>query len=194
MHYTFLDALGLIFRWLHIVAATAAVGGPIFIYLVLLPVAGTLPDAGQRSVQEGVRRRWGAVVRIAITFLILSGSYNFLTFLRASRTWGPEWQSGPAHLYQALFGVKMLLALAIFFLASVLTGRSPAMARFRDNARFWVGINLTLGIAIVAVSSGLRMMHIGPTPAPAKVEAATNQAEASRQITTVVTTNQSHFE
>lgn len=194
MHYTFLDALGLIFRWLHIVAAMAAVGGPMFMYLVLLPVAGALPDAAQRSLQEGVRRRWGPVVRVAIMFLILSGAYNFLAFLRASRTWGPEWQSGPAHLYQALFGVKMLLALAIFFLASVLTGRSPAMARFRENAKFWVGVNLTLGIAIVAVSSGLRMMHIGPSPAPAKIEAAASQPNATDEPTTVATINQPHFE
>ena len=41
MQYTFLDALGLLFRWLHILAAMAAVGGPMFIRWALLPAAGS---------------------------------------------------------------------------------------------------------------------------------------------------------
>ena len=174
MHYKLLDALGLVFRWLHILAAMAAVGGPMFISWALLPVAGALPDAAQRTLQEGIRLRWSSVVKIAILFLILSGSYNFIAFVRASHTWGPEWQAGgSAHLfYQALFGVKVLLALAIFFLASALTGRSPAMARFRENAKFWVKVNLALGILLLALSSQMRMLHIGPPPAPTKAEAA----------------------
>jgi uncharacterized membrane protein len=185
-----LDALGFLFRWLHILAAMAAVGGPMFIRWALLPAAESLPDEAHRALKEGIRRRWSLVVKIAIMFLLLSGSYNFFAFLRASRTWGPVWQNGPAHLYQALFGVKFLLALAIFFLASALTGRSPAMARFRENAKFWVTVNLALGIVLVGISSRMRMMHIGPPPTPAKVESTLQQPDRAIESTTAAAMNQ----
>lgn len=163
MHYTLLDALGLLFRWMHILAAMAAVGGPMFICWALLPAADELPDEAHRALREGVRRRWMRVVMIAITFLIVSGAYNYVMFMRVSRTW-TDWNNGPGHLYQALFGVKFLLALAIFFLASALTGRSPALANFRENAKFWVAVYLAIGIVLVGVSSQMRMLHIGPPP------------------------------
>ena len=55
---------------------------------------------------------------IAITFLLVSGLYNLIAFERESRNWGAEWHNGPSRLYHVLLGVKLLLALAIFFLAS----------------------------------------------------------------------------
>ena len=101
----------------------------------------------------------------AITFLLVSGLYNLIAFEKASRGWGQAWHDGPARIYHLLLAVKLILALAIFFLASALTGRSAGMARFRENAKFWVTVNLALGIVLVAVSSQMRMLHIGPPPA-----------------------------
>jgi len=174
MQYTLLDALGLLFRWLHILAAMAAVGGPMFIRWALLPAAGSIPDEAQRALKEGIRRRWSKVVMIAITFLLVSGLYNLIAFEKASRGWGQAWHDGPAWIYHLLLVVKLILALSIFFLASALTGRSASMARFRENAKFWVTVNLALGIVLVAISSQMRMMHIGPPPAP-PTAGATNQ-------------------
>jgi uncharacterized membrane protein len=193
MQYTALDALGLIFRWLHILAAMAAVGGPMFIRWALLPTADALPDAAHRSLNEGIRLRWASVVRIAIMFLLLSGVYNLMAFERASRTWGQAWHDGPARLYHVLLVIKLLLALGIFFLASVLTGRSPAMARFRENAKFWVTVNLALGILLVGVSSQMRMMHVGPTPPPTpiKQESASLLPAHPIEATAADTTNRS---
>jgi uncharacterized membrane protein len=165
--------LGLLFRWLHILAAMAAVGGPMFLCWALLPAAAELPDDAHRALKEGVRRRWARVVMAAITFLLISGIYNLIAFERMSRSWGPEWHEGPARLYHVLLGVKLLLALAIFFLASALVGRSPALANFRARARFWVAVNLTLGILLVAMSSEMRMLHIGPPPAAQQQTAST---------------------
>jgi uncharacterized membrane protein len=170
MQYTLLDALGLLFRWLHILAAMAAVGGPMFICWALLPATQSLPDEAHRALKEGIRRRWSRVVMIAITFLLVSGLYNLIAFEKASRGWGQDWHDGPARIYHLLLGVKLLLALGIFFLASALTGRSEALARFRENAKFWVTVNLALGIVLVGISSQMRMLHIGPPPAQVKVE------------------------
>jgi uncharacterized membrane protein len=160
-----MDFLPLISRWLHILAAMAAVGGSMFIRLALFPAAdAALPDEQRRSLHEQLRRRWSKVVMVAILFLLASGFYNFVLFLRLSHTWGPAWESGSpnARMYQILFGVKVVLALAVFFIASAVTGRSAAFARFREKAKFWITMNLLLGVIILCISGQMRMMHIGP--------------------------------
>ena len=77
---------------------------------------------------------------------------------------------GPAHWretfnsgYQMLFGIKFILALAIFALASILTGRSAGTQKIRDNARFWININLAMALAVVIISGVMRLTHVGPT-------------------------------
>jgi len=160
-----MEYLSLISRWLHILAAMAAVGGPMFIRLALMPaMCGALGDEQRRTLHEQIRRRWSRVVMAAILFLLVSGLYNLIQFLRLSHTWGVAWESGSHNslLYQILFGIKFVLALAVFFIASALTGRSEAFARFRENARFWITLNLLLGVLIVCLSGQMRMMHIGP--------------------------------
>jgi uncharacterized membrane protein len=160
-----MDYLPLISRWLHILAAMAAVGGPVFIRLALIPaICEALGDEQRRALHERIRQRWSRVVMAAILFLLASGFYNLIQFLRLSHTWGAAWESGSHNslLYQILFGVKFVLALAVFFIASAVTGRSEVFARFRENAKFWITVNLLLGVLIVCISGQLRMMHIGP--------------------------------
>jgi len=67
-------------------------------------------------------------------------------------------------IYNILIGIKFTLAIAVFFLAEALTGRSAVFAQFREKAKFWVTIFLLLGLLLVAISSQMRMLHIGPTP------------------------------
>ena len=162
-----MEYVSLISRWLHILAAMTAVGGPIFIRLALMPAMyGALGDEQRRALHEQIRRRWSPVVMVAILFLLVSGLYNLIQFLRLSHTWGVGWESGSHNslLYQILFGIKFVLALAVSFIASAVTGRSEAFARFRENARFWITVNLLLGVLIVCISGQMRMMHIGPNP------------------------------
>jgi uncharacterized membrane protein len=160
-----MDILPLISRWLHILAAMAAVGGPMFIRLAMLPAMSTLPELERKQLHEQLRRRWSKVVMAAIVLLIASGFYNYVLFINAAHGWGPEWQSGSHNmwLYQMLFGIKVVLALAVFFLASAITSRSDALATFRENLKLWITVNLLLGIFIVCIAGQMRMMHAGPT-------------------------------
>jgi uncharacterized membrane protein len=142
-----------------------AVGGPMFIRLAMLPAMATLTEDERKQLHEQLRRRWSKVVMAAIVFLIASGLYNFISFRNAAVDWGPQWQSGSHNmwLYQMLFGIKVVLALALFFLASAITGRSAALAKFRENLKLWITVNLLLGVLIICISGQLRMMHSGPT-------------------------------
>jgi uncharacterized membrane protein len=147
-----LDWLAIVLRWMHILAAITAVGGTVFMRMALLPSVSVLPDDARKALHEQVRSRWVKFVMGAILFLLVSGLYNFMRRLNAGL---PADFKG---LYHGLFGVKFLLALAIFFLASALTGRAAALARFRQNAKFWLSVNLTMAVIVVCISGVLRFI------------------------------------
>src|SRR5688572_9844063 len=114
--------LTLIARWVHVIAAIALLGGSLFMRTVLMPSARQLPDAEHEALRERMMARWKRIVMIGIALLLLSGLYNYLT---SGRSGG---------LYHGLMGTKILIALAVFFLASALTGRASGLAGIRRNA------------------------------------------------------------
>lgn len=153
-----LDWIAIVFRWLHLLAAITAVGGTIFMRMALAPAVesltgGVLTADQRKSLHEAVRSRWVKFIMAAILFLIVSGVYNFVARIR-SPAFDPQYKG----LYHGLFGTKVLLALVIFFLASALTGRSEALARIRENAKFWLTVNAVLAVLVVCISGVLRFI------------------------------------
>jgi len=82
-------------------------------------------------------------------------------------------------LYHGLFGTKFLLALVVFFLASVLSGRSHAFDKLRANGKTWWGLTATLAVAIILISGVMRVYRDGFTAPgqapPAQVAPAENE-------------------
>jgi uncharacterized membrane protein len=158
-----------LFRWMHLLAAITAVGGTFFMRWALLPTVAELPPEDQKIVHSGVRARWAIPVHASIAFLLLSGFYTFI------------FRSLPLHkgngLYHGLFGAKFLLALAIFFIATMLVGRSPAAERFRLKRRQWLTVNVWLAIAVVCVSGVLRFLPETSLPAENTAPAESAQRE-----------------
>ena len=152
-----LDWLAIFFRWLHMLAAITAVGGTIFMRMALVPSVAVLTDDQRKLLHEQVRSRWVKFVMGAILFLIVSGIYNFLRRLNP-----PGIDRSYIALYHGLFGLKVLLALLIFFVASALTGRAAALARFRQNAKVWLSVNVALAVLVVCISGVLRFVPTGP--------------------------------
>ena len=148
-----MDVLAVVLRWLHIVPAVVAGGGSIFMAVALLPALRELPDDARRAAREKITARWRGIVMACITLLLLSGLTNFFLY------------QAPAHkgqlLYQALFGAKFLAAMAVFFIASALIGRSAALQPIRDNVRFWAGLNASLVLVILLLSGILRNIGAG---------------------------------
>jgi len=156
--------LGLILRWFHLVAAITAVGGTIFMRFALLPSVQSLADDARKSLHEQVRSRWAKVVMACIAFLLISGLTNYILFILEMKTppWA-DWKSSFGSMYHMVFGIKFLAALAIFFIASALVGRSAALKPIRDNAKTWMTINVVLALQNVQLSSVLQITHTGPT-------------------------------
>ena len=159
-----MDWLNFGLRWLHIVAAIAAVGGTIFMRMAVVPAAQGLADETRAELYAQIRRRWAMVVHASIGFLIISGIINFLLLVFAARqpAWA-DWKATYEPTYHMVFGIKFLLALVVFFIAEALVGRGAATQKIRDNAKTWLNVNVALALVIVALSGILRLTHVGPT-------------------------------
>jgi uncharacterized membrane protein len=153
-----LNWLDVVLRWMHILAAVTAGGATIFARLAVLPaMEESLAAEQRRSLHAAIRTRWSKVLAAAIAFLLISGLVNFINAVRLYDL--PK-------LYHPLFGVKFLLALAVFFIASVLSGRSALADRFRQNARKWLTVNAVLVVLIVLISGVLRTAEKTKKPSP----------------------------
>jgi uncharacterized membrane protein len=151
-------------RWFHLIAAMILVGGTIFMRFALVPSVGALSDDERKALHQQVRSRWSKLVMASIAFLLVSGFINYVIFYETTQT--PAWEQWHAHcnaIYQAAFGVKFLLAMAIFFIASAVSGRSESMKQFRQNAKLWLTVNVILGLTVVALAGVMRLTHVGPT-------------------------------
>jgi len=143
----------LISRWIHLASAIVAVGGAVFMRFALLPAAkATLTDDVHERLRDAVRARWAKFVQAAIALLLFTGSINF-----AILAIPPKIKPLP---YHPIFGVKLLAAFAVFFIAEALMSRGPGFANIRDNRAKWLGILIALGGLIVLLSGILNQVRI----------------------------------
>jgi uncharacterized membrane protein len=143
----------LVGRWLHILSATLAVGVPIYIWLVQMPALASLDEENRTRLREAIAKKWRILVYFAIAVFLATGLYNYLYVARHK-----EFADDARKLYNALFGVKFLLALGLFFVLSALAGRSAALEYFRKNASTWIMVAVLLGLAIIGISGYMRFM------------------------------------
>lgn len=148
--------VAVLLRWLHILPAVAGGGATIFAAVALAPTFGELPEAQRAHMREAVMRRWRPVFAACTALLLASGLMNFMLF------------QAPAHkgqaLYHALFGLKFLAAMGVFFLGAALSGSSPALQRIRARAPFWTAVNALLIVLIVMISGVLRNIPANQGP------------------------------
>jgi len=163
-----MDPVTLLLRWAHVLAAVVALGGLLFARVALLPTVEELGEETADRVHAGIRRRWLPWVIGAITLLFASGLANYILLIRrikdAPELWGPDWMQQTG--YHALFGVKFLLAMIVFFLASGLVGRGAGTQWIRDGRRQWLTVATALGIGVVLISGWMRQLHTGANDMP----------------------------
>jgi len=144
-----IEPLPLISRIAHIITAVLLGGGVLYMLVVLLGPLKQLPEEQQQSLRSSLRRRWAPLVGVSTLVLIASGLYNFIVI---NRTYDlPK-------VYHMLFGIKFLLALAVFALASMLVSTKNYAATFRNNAPFWTGVVILIGSAIVLIAGYMKVM------------------------------------
>ena len=117
------DLFLLIVRWVHLVSATAWVGGSIFYLLVLRPALRKSPESG-REINIAVADEFRALVDTTIFVLLASGV--ILTFNRLT----------PGVIgvqYVAVLGLKIALSIWMFILARDRRRRTALLEMYRER-------------------------------------------------------------
>jgi uncharacterized membrane protein len=135
--------IDVISRVTHISTAIALVGGSLFTLCVLMPSAKVLSKESHTSLAEAITGRWKKFVHGGIALFLVSGFYNFYRAI-------PEHKGDGT--YHMLIGIKMLLALVVFFFAAALVGRSKKLAGIRANRKRWLTLTVVIAMTIVVVS------------------------------------------
>lgn len=147
-----IDPVLLVSRWLHLAAAIVALGGALFMRLAVHPSAREVLGADEHErLREALRRRWAPLVHSSIAILFLTGLFNFY--------WLAIRPKVPPIPYHPIFGVKLLAALFVFFVAEALVGTAPGFARMRERRAKWLSVILVLGGIIVLLSGGLNQLR-----------------------------------
>jgi hypothetical protein len=102
------------------------------------------------SFRSAIRRRWSKVVMISILLLLVSGLYN-----AAVKSIDYELSS----VYLAMMTAKIAFSLAVFYLASLLAGRSERSKRFRQREVYWLNVISIMMVAIVLLAGAMKMSN-----------------------------------
>lgn len=144
-------ALPLLSRWLHVLGAIFMLGAAFYVRAVLMPAAkSTLDDENHQKLSAAVTGQWRKYLHVLILVLLVTGLYNFMFVTRFGHDENPS--------YHMLFGIKFLLAIAVFGLASMLAGKKSISQKLQKNASLWLGITIAMGVAIVMIAGYMKMM------------------------------------
>lgn len=138
-------------KFLHILGFTIWVGGMFFAYMMLRPIAATrLEPAPRLGLWEGVFGKFFPWVWLAVVLILASGLYMMM-------------QMGNPPLYVlAMFsvGIGMVVIFAYVFFApyghlkrAVAAKDWKAGASALGQIRLLVGVNLSLGLATIAIGA-----------------------------------------
>lgn len=165
--------LDVLSRWVHIGTAIAILGGSIFMRFVLMPAAAALPEEQHDALRQRVMATWRKFVGIGIGLFLLSGFYNYIVV------------AVPQHRgdgrYHMLMGIKILISLAVFLLASALVGRAKAFEGIRRDAKKWLGVTILLAALVVAIAGYLKLAHV-PAGDAADADEAAMVVPQSRRV------------
>jgi uncharacterized membrane protein len=146
--------LQLVFRWIHILGAILLVGGAFYHRFAFQAGLAKLPETQRKEVAQAVRSRWAVLVMLSSGILLVTGMVNFSLIVGWYDFPKDEF---PSSIYHPLFGLKFLIALAVFYISSRLAGGSDSAAKFRQRENLWSTINLALAILVVCCAGLMKM-------------------------------------
>ena len=146
--------------FLHILAAVIWVGGMFFAHVVLRPVvAGQLEPPVRLTLWVGVFNRFFPMVFAAIATLLVTGYWMVLSFYQGFDAVGMH-----VHIMIWTGYVMMLIFFHVFFAPFKRLKRAVAAEEWAAGGkslvqiRKLVGINLLIGLAVIAIASGGRYL------------------------------------
>ncbi len=143
---------------LHVVAAVVWVGGMLFAHICLRPVAASQLEPPQRlPLWVGVFKRFFPIVWVSVILLPLTG------YLMVFSIWG-SMAATPlyVHIMNGLGMLMILIYMHVYFAPfkrlrlAVEEQRWPDGGAALAQIRMLVGVNMSLGVLVIAIASGGR--------------------------------------
>jgi uncharacterized membrane protein len=145
---------------LHILAATLWVGGMFFAWQVLRPVAATqLEPPARLRLWVGVFGRFFPWVWLSVALLPATGYWMIFGLFGGMAAVGLS-----VHLMQGIGWLMIAIYMHLFFAPyrrlkeAVITEQWPEAGQQLNRIRRIVGINLTLGLLVIAIAAGGRFI------------------------------------
>ncbi len=133
-------------RVLHVLSSIVLLGGIFYLLAVVAPRAIT--SGGNADAWfNGNRAAWAKWVGITTALLLVTGLFNFVTIVKANQI---------ATSYHMLGGIKILVALVIFFFAAILAGKTALADSFRERMKYWLTVTMLIGVLIVIIGGVMR--------------------------------------
>jgi uncharacterized membrane protein len=149
----------LLLRYMHILGAITLMGGTIFAYFAASPGLAEMSEGDRTKAHAAIRARWNKFVMLATLLLLVSGLANMILTPR-------NYDLGDMKsAYSMWTGIKLVLALPIFYFAALLTGRSPLAQKIQANAKTYMALNLVLALSMVLIGGALRLIDRQPKDA-----------------------------
>jgi len=157
--------LPLISRWIHVISATALVGGLVFFRFVVIPVgeSGLSPDT-YKDVRDKLARRFQMISHLCLLLFLISGFYNYIVVTSPNHDGQP--------IYHMLFGIKFTFAMATFVIVIMVTSKRARGERMRENGRRWFMIALASALVTVMIGGVMKVLPPPDAPEVAAVESA----------------------
>jgi uncharacterized membrane protein len=133
-------------QWIHVSAAVIGVGGIAFLLFLLIPSARTLSPDQRAALMKSVQGKFRWLSWSVIFLLTASGLYNVRQYYW-ELAWGRAW---------AFLTVKIVLAVAVFAVALLLTVPLPVFDKFRARRERWLTVAFALAMIVILISTYLR--------------------------------------
>ncbi len=146
----------LLWRWMHIFAAVALAGGTFFLAWVWAPAMGSVTAEEREQLFARFRKPWSMLIMVSTLFLLVSGLWNAITNIQ---------QYELPKAYHGLVVVKLLVALALFFLAARIAGRSEGAVRTRLQMGKWLHIAAVLAVLLIGMGGFMKCLDHVPKAA-----------------------------
>jgi uncharacterized membrane protein len=144
---------------LHVLSAVLWVGGMFFAHQVLRPVAAAqLEPPARLTLWVGVFTRFFPWVWLFVLLLPVTGYWMIFRLFGGMSGVGMH-----VHIMQALGWMMILIYMHLFFAPfrrlkeAVVTAQWPEAGKQLSRIRHIVGVNLALGLIVIAVASGGRL-------------------------------------
>jgi putative copper export protein len=141
--------INVIVRWLHISSAVVGIGSIVFVRMVLIPAAEAAGAEGELAAE--VMGRFKRILHGAVGLLLLTGVYNLYVVIPKVHAWVSYKVT-----YHAVLGTKILLALILFSIVTLLFTGPPSLPRFHSRRSRWLIVNIILAAVILFLSAILR--------------------------------------